>query len=248
MTNEQVPVNEEAAAHIAEALPREPSSLPEPAALVFDLDGTLVDTVGHRIEGWLRTFAEVGIPAERDHVARLIGADGKRLAHEVAAVAGKRLDDERAEAIDRRAGEVFSQLNTDPQPLPGVVELLRALQDGKPAWAIATSSRAEQVQRSVDALGLEAQPMIVDGSHVEHAKPAPDLLLLAAEQLGYSARACWYVGDATWDMQAATAANMPSVGVASGAVSAEMLLEAGAGAVATFDELAGELRRRGLLP
>ena len=63
--------------------------LPTPGAILFDLDGTLVDTVGARIEGWLKTFAEIGIDADRGHVARLIGADGKRLAIEVAGVAGR---------------------------------------------------------------------------------------------------------------------------------------------------------------
>jgi HAD superfamily hydrolase (TIGR01509 family) len=229
------------------ATARHLADLADPAALIFDLDGTLVDTVGKRIEGWLRTFDELGMAAERDHVARLIGADGKRLAHEVAAVAGKRLDDERAEAIDRRAGELFGALNTDPTPLPGVHELLRRLGRGRLPWAIATSSRAEQVQGSVEALGLAEQPMIVDGSHVEHAKPAPDLLLLAAQQLGQSPRACWYVGDATWDVLAAVAANMPSIGIASGAVSGDELAAAGASAVATMGELAADLERRGLL-
>ena len=60
---------------------------------------------------------------------------------------------------------------------------------------------------------------IVDGSHVKHAKPAPDLLLLAAEKLETPASACWYVGDSTWDMRAANAADMIAVGVPYGAVS-----------------------------
>jgi HAD superfamily hydrolase (TIGR01509 family) len=222
-------------------------ALPEPHALIFDLDGTLVDTVGQRIEAWLRTFAEVGVEAEREHVARLIGADGRRLAQEVAAVAGKQLAGATVDRLGALVGELFGELNRDPRPLPGVPALLRALESSDLLWAIATSSRAEQVQTSVDALGLEAQPRIIDGSHVEHAKPAPDLLLLAAEQLGQSPRSCWYVGDATWDMLAARGANMPAVGIASGAVSGDALLEAGASAVATIEALAADLRRRGLL-
>ena len=227
--------------------PRQLSELAVPEALVFDLDGTLVDTVGVRIEAWLRTFEEVGIPADRHHVAALIGADGKRLAQEVAAVAGREITIDRAEAIDRRAGDVYSSLNTDPRPLGGVTALLRALEGADLRWAIATSSRAEQVMASVDALGLEMRPMIVDGSHVEHAKPAPDLLLLAAERLVKSPRRCWYVGDATWDMLAARAANMVAVGIPSGTATGEALLAAGASAVATIDELAAELDRRGLV-
>ncbi len=222
-------------------------ALDDPRALIFDLDGTLVDTVGMRIDGWLRTFEEIGIPAEREHVATLIGADGRRLAQEVAAIAGRTLDADRAEAIDRRAGEIYSQLNTDPQPLPGARQLLVALNEAGLRWAIATSSRSGQVMTSVSALGLPSQPMIVDGSHVERAKPAPDLLLLAADQLDLSPRSCWYVGDATWDVLSARAANMIAIAVPSGAAPPDALAKAGADAVTSMDELGDDLRRRGLL-
>jgi HAD superfamily hydrolase (TIGR01509 family) len=220
------------------------ADLPDPQALIFDLDGTLVDTVETRIEAWLRTFAEVGIHADAEHVAGMIGSDGRRLAHEVAAAAGHELSDERAEAIDRRAGEIYGELNTNPRPLPGARELLLALDRSELRWAIATSSRAEQVAASVAALRLSHRPTIVDGSHVEHAKPAPDLLLLAARELGFSARDCWYVGDAVWDALAARAANMPCVAIDSGSASEQTLLEAGAAAVIRFDGLKAELVRR----
>lgn len=166
----------------------------------------------------------------------------------MAAVAGRELDDGRAEAIDRRAGEIYGEMNRDPQPLPGVRPLLLAVERAHLRWAIATSSRQEQVMPSVDALRLEGRPMIVDGSRVEHAKPAPDLLLLAAEQLETSPRSCWYVGDATWDMLAARAAGMAGIGIPSGAVTGQELLDAVASAVATFGSLHADLRRRDLLP
>jgi HAD superfamily hydrolase (TIGR01509 family) len=223
------------------------AELPDPAGLLFDLDGTLVDTVEARIQAWLRTFAEVGVPADRDHVARLIGADGRRLAHEVAGVAGREITDERAEAIDRRAGEIYSTLNTNPQPLPGAQALLHALERSRLPWAIATSSRTQQVMKSVEALALTRQPKIVDGSQVEHAKPAPDLLLQGAERLGVPPHSCWCVGDSTWDIAAAKAAPMTSVGVPSGAASPADLVDAGANAVASLDGIELDLRRRGLL-
>jgi beta-phosphoglucomutase-like phosphatase (HAD superfamily) len=84
----------------------------------------------------------------------------------------------------------------------------------------------------VAALKLGHEPKIVDGSHVRHAKPAPDLLLLAAEKLGVAPERCWAVGDATWDVRAAVAAGMTAIGVTAGsAVSREALLAAGAAAV-----------------
>lgn len=196
----------------------------------------------------MRVFAEVGIPADRGHVARLIGADGKRLAREVAEVAGRHVDDARAEAIDKRSGTVYDELNQNPQPIPGARPLLLALGRSSLPWAIATSSRKEQVGTSVEALKLPSRPRIIDGSHVQHAKPAPDLLLLAAEQLRVPADRCWYVGDSTWDMLASQAARMTRIGVPYGAVSRQDLAKAGASAVTTFEELLADLERRGLVP
>ncbi len=220
------------------------TSLPRPDGLIFDLDGTLVDTVGARIDGWLEALAAAGLRATREQVAPMIGMDGKRLAREVAAAAGRELGDEEVEAIDKAAGAAFDRLNRSPRPLPGVQEVLAAAEAAGARWVIATSSRKEQVSTSVAALALPRAPEIVDGSHVEHAKPAPDLLLLAAERLGLEPGRCWGVGDSTWDMRAAVAAGIPGVGVTAGAaVSAEALHEAGASlVVGTLEELAARLR------
>ena len=233
-----------------DAAPLSGRTIPDdPAAILFDLDGTIVDTVGTREEAWLRTFAEVSIPADRAHIAGLIGCDGKRLAREVAALAGRQLDDDRAEAIDRRSGQLFTELNTDPRPLPGIVELITAMRASELPWSIATSSRADQVHASIASLRLPKAPPVTDGTSVRHAKPAPDLLLLAAEQLGIAARRCWYVGDATWDMLAARAAGMVGIGITTGAVDEAALRRAGASIVwPTVAGLLDELRARRLLP
>jgi HAD superfamily hydrolase (TIGR01509 family) len=199
-----------------------------PAAIIFDLDGTLVDTVETRITAWLRTFDEQGILADREQVAALIGSDGRRLATVVADAAAQPIDPARAEAIDRRAGEIYGDLNKAPQPLPGARALLEALEEREMLWAIATSSRREQLDASIRALALSRGPTVIDGSDVEHAKPAPDLLLFAARELGVEPSSAWYVGDAIWDMQAARAAGMLAIGVVSGAATAEDLRAASA--------------------
>jgi beta-phosphoglucomutase-like phosphatase (HAD superfamily) len=223
------------------------ADLPAPEAILFDLDGTLVDTVGRRIDGWLAAFAEIGVDADAALIGGLVGADGKRLARDVAAAAGAHLSEVEVAAIDRRAGTIFSELNTVPVPLPGARDLLLALADGPLAVVIATSSLGAQVTASVEALDLSTQPMIVDGEHVEHAKPAPDLLLLAAERAGVAPEVCWYVGDATWDFLACVAAGMAGIAVPTGAAATAALLDAGAAAaIEGLDELASELRRRGL--
>jgi len=210
-----------------------------PAAVIFDLDGTLVDTVGARIEAWAATLEGFGIPCSRRQLEPMIGMDGRRLAVDVAAAAGRTLTDDEAEAIDHAAGVAFDERNRAPRPLPGAREALTRLDTAAVTWAIATSSRAQQVRASVSALGLDHGPRIVDGSSVAHAKPAPDLLLLAARRLGVDAEACWYVGDSTWDMRAAVAAAMTAIGVLAGAaVDADALREAGADVVlGTLDEL-----------
>lgn len=223
------------------------ADLPAPRAMLFDLDGTLVDTIGRRIDGWLAAFAEIGVSADGALIGRLCGADGKRLAREVAAAADAQLNEDEVAAIDRRAGAIFSELNTVPDPLPGARDLLLALADGPLAVVIATSSLGAQATGSVDALSLPERPIVVDGEHVEHAKPAPDLLLLAAERAGVAPDVCWYVGDATWDFLACVAAGMTGIAVPTGAVDAETLLRAGATvAIDGLDDLAIELRRRGL--
>lgn len=220
------------------------ADLPIPGAVLFDLDGTLVDTVATRIAAWLPALEEAGLPTTRDRLAPLIGVDGKRLAREIAALADVVIDDARTEAIDQRSGELYEQLNHSPRPLPGVRELVAAIEARGLPWAIATSSRKAQVATSVAALGLATEPTIVDASHVKHAKPEPDLLLFAANELGVEPARCWYIGDSTWDMAAAVAAGMVPIGVTAGsAVDAAALHGAAAAAVVeTLVELVEPLR------
>ena len=209
-----------------------PRALPRPDGLIFDLDGTLVDTVWARIDGWVEALVAAGILATPELVAPRIGMDGKRLAGEMAGLGGRTLSEVELEAIDKAAGAGFDRRNVAPRRLPGVSEVFAALDARGLPWVIATSSRREQVTVSVAALRLAHEPVIVDGSHVKHAKPAPDVLLLAASRLGVAPGRCWAVGDATWDIRAAVAASMPAVGVTAGsAVSEGELLAAGASLV-----------------
>ena len=209
-----------------------------PAAVILDLDGTLVDTVPARIDAWLEALGGAGIPATRAAVGRRIGMDGRRLAAELADLAGVAVDGPRVSQIDQQAGEAFARLNREPRPLPSARELLNELERMHIPRAIATSSRREQVAASVAALGLDGPLAIVDGATVENAKPAPDLLLAAARALRVDAQDCWAVGDSTWDIQAAKSAHMASIAVAAGSsVTRRVLTEGGADAI--LDTLAG---------
>jgi HAD superfamily hydrolase (TIGR01509 family) len=202
---------------------------PPPAGVAFDLDGTLVDTVEARITSWANALAERGLRASREQLGPLIGMDGRQLARDVAAGLDRVLSPDEEEALDRRSGELFNEENRSPRALAGVTAALERLDRLGVPWVIATSSRAEQVAPSIAALALSREPRVVDGSHVRNAKPAPDLLFVAAEELGTEPSRTWYVGDATWDMRAAVAAGMLGIGVLAGAaVSRASLIEAGA--------------------
>jgi HAD superfamily hydrolase (TIGR01509 family) len=207
-----------------------------PLAILFDLDGTLVDTVGTRVESWLEVFADFGIQVDRAFLAPLIGTDGKLLARIGAEHTGVTLAPGGDADIERLAGERFAELNQHPRPLTGAAATLAHLDTVGMPWAIATSSRPDEAVASVGSLGLTRQPLVIDGSDVEHAKPAPDLLLKGAHQLDVAPEAAWYVGDSRWDMLAAVAAGMTAVGIASGATSEADLVDAGAGM--TFPDLA----------
>ena len=209
-----------------------------PAAVILDLDGTLVDTVEARIEAWIDALQRAGIRATRATVGRRIGMDGQRLAAELARLAGVAVDEAGVARIDRDAGEAFARLNTEPRTLAGAHELFGALERDRIPWAIATSSRREQVSASVGALRLATPPAIVDGATVRKAKPAPDLLLAAARVLGADARDCWAIGDSIWDIRAAKAAGMAAIAVSAGSYLTGPALAA-AGSDATVDTLAG---------
>lgn len=213
-----------------------PHAPDRPLAILFDLDGTLVDTVGIRVESWLEVFADFDIHVDRAFLAPLIGTDGKLLARIGAEHTGVTLAPGGDADIERLAGERFAELNQHPQPLTGAAATLAHLDDVGMPWVIATSSRPDEAVASVGSLGLARQPLVIDGSDVEHAKPAPDLLLKGAHQLAVVPAAAWYVGDSRWDMLAAVAAGMTAVGIASGATSEADLVEAGA--AMTFADLA----------
>jgi HAD superfamily hydrolase (TIGR01509 family) len=219
------------------------TNLDRPLGLIFDLDGTLVDTVRARIDGWVEALDGAHLPVSAEQVGPMIGMDGKRLAREIARAAGRSMDDDELEEVDRAAGAAFDRLNATPRALPGVHELLAVAEERGVRWVIATSSRKEQVTASIAVLDLDREPAIVDGQQVKHAKPAPDLLLLAAKRLGLPARSCWAVGDSTWDVRAALAAGITPIGVTAGsAVSAKALANAGAVLVVeTLGDLAGTL-------
>jgi HAD superfamily hydrolase (TIGR01509 family) len=230
------------------AIARTLADLPEPAAILFDLDGTLVDTVSKRIAAWQVALGRHGIDAAPERIGGYIGSDGRFLAREMARLAGREMDWAESDVVDQLSGALFDELNKAPVPLPGATELLTALEESGVTFAIATSSQPGQVAVSVSALRLPSPPSITDGSHVAHAKPEPDLLFASAVQLGVPPERCWYVGDATWDMMASSRAGMTGIGVTTGASDATALVVAGAlVSIPDLTVLLAALRTRGLV-
>jgi HAD superfamily hydrolase (TIGR01509 family) len=218
-------------------------------ALIFDLDGTLVDTVYAHVFAWQRAFAEAGLPIDGWRIHRRIGMSGGLFARAAAREIGRPLQPDETEALQRRHGELFRELLPERRPLPGAVELLAELRDGGVAYGIATSGRRPEIDASLEVLGVPEETVVVARGDVERAKPEPDLFLACAERMRMRPTDCYVVGDAVWDLLAARRADMLSVGLLSGGYGEEELTRAGAFRVyRDAAELRSSLDELGLLP
>src|SRR5512142_1577762 len=131
-------------------------------ALIFDLDGTLVDTVYAHIFAWQRALAEAGMAIDGWRIHRKIGMSGGLFTRAVARELGHELTPAQADALQHRHGEIFSQLLSNPRPLPGAVDLIRFLRLNKIPFGIATSGQRPEINVSLEALGIEADTVVVE--------------------------------------------------------------------------------------
>jgi len=218
-------------------------------ALIFDLDGTLVDTVYAHVLAWQRALAEVDLQIESWKIHRRIGMSGGLFARAVAREVGRPLTPEEVNAIQLRHGELYRELLPQRRPLPGAVKLLAELRESGIAHGIATSGRRPEIDASLDALGVGSDTVVVERGRVQRAKPEPDLFLSCSEQLGVPPDECYVVGDAVWDLLAARRAQMLSIGLLSGGYGEDELIRAGAFRVyRDAEELSGSLDELGILP
>ena len=197
-------------------------------ALIFDLDGTLVDTVYAHVFAWQRALLELGIPVDGWRIHRRIGMSGGLFTRAVAREIGRDLSADEAEALQRRHGEVFREILPERRPLPGAIELLASLRRGGITHGIATSGRRPEIDKSLEVLGIPAETVVVERGDVLRAKPEPDLFLACQERLGVAVQDCYVVGDAVWDLLAARRAGMLSVGLLTGGYGEDELRAAGA--------------------
>ena len=218
-------------------------------ALIFDLDGTLVDTVYAHVFAWQRALSESGMAIDGWRIHRRIGMSGGLFTRAVGREIGRELTPEEAQAIQRRHGELFLELLTERRPLPGAVELLQFLRKTGIPHGIATSGRRPDIDRSLAALGVGPELVVIERGDVPRAKPEPDLFLACQKKLGVLPEECYVVGDAVWDLLAARRAGMLSVGLLSGGYGEDELGRAGAFRVyRDAAELYRSLDELGILP
>ena len=197
-------------------------------ALIFDLDGTLVDTVYAHVFAWQRALAERGMAIDGWRIHRRIGMSGGLFTRAVGRELGRALDEAEAHALQDRHGELFREMLPERRALPGAVSLLAALRAGGVVHGIATSGRRPEIDASLAVLDVPDETVVVQRGDVERAKPAPDLFLECARRLGAEADECFVVGDAVWDLLAARRARMLSIGLLSGGYGDDELTRAGA--------------------
>src|SRR5215470_16380684 len=152
----------------------------EPVYL-FDLDGTLIDSVYQHVLAWKEALDGEGIDLSIWRIHRRIGMSGGLLINILLRDTGLALDPERIERIGRRHSAVYLRRIGEIRPLPGARELLAALTDAGIPWAIATSGRMETAEPTLGMLAIPAGVPIVTRDEVRHAKPDPDLFVTAAE-------------------------------------------------------------------
>ncbi len=197
-------------------------------ALIFDLDGTLVDTVYAHVFAWQRTLTEMAIPVDGWRIHRRIGMSGGLFTRALARELGRPLDPVSIERIQQRHGELFRELLPTRRPLPGAVELLRHLREVGVPYGIATSGRHPEIDASLAALSVPDDVVVIDRGDVLRAKPEPDLFLACQQRMGVDPRDVVVVGDAVWDLLAARRAGMLSVGLLTGGYGEDELGRAGA--------------------
>lgn len=199
------------------------------SAFLFDLDGTLVDSVYQHVLAWHEALRDAGIEIEVWRIHRRIGMSGGLFANALLREMGHEITPELLDQIRRRHAEAFVHKAEDIRPLPGAIDLLEMLSRMLVPWAVATSGRLETARPMIAVLGIDSSRVpIVTRDQVRYAKPDPDLFITAAEQLGVDITDAVVVGDSVWDILAARRARALGVGLLSGGYGEDELIRAGA--------------------
>jgi HAD superfamily hydrolase (TIGR01509 family) len=200
----------------------------EPVFL-FDLDGTLVDSVYQHVLAWQEALDHEGIALSVWRIHRKIGMSGGLFTDQLLRETGADISPERIDRLRHLHAHAYQRQAGKIRPLPGARELLATLTEGGIAWAVATSGRMETAAQNLAALGIDPEAVpVITRDLVKYAKPDPDLFLAAAERLGVKTDMATVVGDSIWDMLAAQRCRALGVGLLCGGYGAEELERAGA--------------------
>jgi HAD superfamily hydrolase (TIGR01509 family) len=197
-------------------------------AFLFDLDGTLVDSVYQHVLAWREALEEAGMSLAVWRIHRRIGMSGGLLTQALGRETGRHISAEEAEEIQEAHARVYARYAGEVRPLPGARELLSTLTAQSVPWAVATSGRPEASRLTLKMLSVPDTVPIITRGDVTHAKPDPDLFVAAAQKLGVPIEHSVVVGDSVWDLLAARRARALGVGLLSGGYGSEELERAGA--------------------
>jgi len=198
-------------------------------AFLFDLDGTLVDSVYQHVLAWKEALDGEGIELSVWRIHRKIGMSGGLFTNQLLRETGLEISEELVNRLRLSHAEAYQRYGERVRPLPGAPELLAWLTEARIPWAIATSGRMETAAANIAALGVDPDRIpVVTRDQVKYAKPDPDLFITAAERLGVAIGTAIVVGDSIWDMLAARRCGALGVGLLSGGYGREELRDAGA--------------------
>lgn len=196
---------------------------------IFDLDGTLTDSVYQNVAAWKEALDSEGIPLAMWRIHRKIGMSGGLMLKTLSRETGVTITDKQGEALTKKHAAAYKALKGQISALPGSVELLQMLMDDKIPWCIATSGGSSTAKINLKVLGIDINDInIITRDDVKYGKPDPDLFLAAAKKLKVPIEDCVVVGDAIWDMLAARRCKATGVGLLSGGYDISELERAGA--------------------
>jgi HAD superfamily hydrolase (TIGR01509 family) len=197
-------------------------------AFLFDLDGTLVDSVYQHVLAWHEALGQAGIELSVWRIHRKVGMSGGLFANALLRETGREVTAEVADRLRALHAKAYADRVGQVRVLPGARELLGYLTASEVPWAIATSGHWESAGPTLELLGVPSGVPVVTRDQVARAKPDPDLFLTAAERLGVDVTDSVVVGDSVWDLLAARRARALGVGVLSGGYGQDELERAGA--------------------
>jgi HAD superfamily hydrolase (TIGR01549 family) len=198
-------------------------------SFIFDLDGTLTDSVYQNVAAWKEALDAEGIPLAMWRIHRRIGMSGGLMLKSLSRETGLDISEPQAERLSKLHAEAYARLQGQIIALPGAVELLDHLSQAGLNWCIATSGGLDTAKINLKALELDIDEVnIITRDDVKYGKPDPDLFLAAARHMKVPIDECLVIGDAVWDMLAARRAKATGIGLLSGGYDIGELERAGA--------------------